>query len=64
MGKRKKQPTNVTPDFRVARGVDGGGAELNPRHGHPPSKNPPLLAVSLILFGLWLMFLVATALFG
>jgi hypothetical protein len=30
----------------------------------PPAKQPTLLAVSVILFALWFVFLLATALFG
>ena len=31
---------------------------------HLPSKQPTLLAVSIILFALWFVFLLVTALFG
>jgi hypothetical protein len=31
---------------------------------HPPAKRPLLLAVSIALFGLWLVFLIAAALWN
>jgi hypothetical protein len=40
----------------------------NPQPGsatiHAPVKQPTLLAVSIVLFGLWFVFLLVTALFG
>ena len=32
-----------------------------PIAAHPPAKNPSLLAVSLILFALWFVFLLVAA---
>ncbi|HEY2413142.1 MAG TPA: hypothetical protein VGI40_12910 [Pirellulaceae bacterium] len=31
---------------------------------HAPAKQPTLLAVSIVLFALWFVFLLVTALFG
>jgi hypothetical protein len=64
MGKR----TNQTP----ARGKRSGSvgekhAEGTERESfvvpaHPPAQNRPLLVVSLVLFGLWILFLLYNAL--
>jgi hypothetical protein len=32
-----------------------------PTVAHPPTKNPTLLAVSIVLFGLWFVFLLVAA---
>jgi hypothetical protein len=32
--------------------------------GHPPAKNPSLLAISIALFAAWFVFLLITALWG
>jgi hypothetical protein len=31
---------------------------------HPPAKQPTLLAVSIVLFSLWFVFLLVTAILG
>ena len=49
MGKRPK-PAKKTTD-----------APSRPPASHPPPKRPVLLAVSMVLFGLWLVFLIAAA---
>jgi len=33
-------------------------------HSHPPQKNPALLALSILLLAVWLIFLLVTALRG
>jgi hypothetical protein len=35
-----------------------------PHPPHPPKKQPVWLAVSVILFALWFVFLLVTAVFG
>jgi len=56
MSKRKKEsPANTTHSatLQAASGTT-----------HAPAKQPTLLAVSLILFALWFVFLFITAVFG
>jgi hypothetical protein len=59
MAKRNKQQS---------KGAQGGElsarSALATREGHPPAKHPTLLAVSVILFALWFVFLLVTALVG
>ncbi len=31
---------------------------------HPPKKQPVMLAISIVLFALWFVFLLVTAVFG
>jgi hypothetical protein len=57
MGKRNKQSEKVAAS---AAGV--GNTAIIPHQNHAPTKQPTLLAVSLILFALWFVFLLITAL--
>jgi len=59
MGKRNKQSEKV-----AAIPAASADAAVMPRHGHAPTKQPTLLAVSIILFALWFVFLLITALTG
>jgi len=52
----KRKPNSSRADATVA--VPAGGA---PIIAHPPAKNPSLLAVSLVLFALWFVFLLVAA---
>lgn len=56
MTKRSKEPAGNNP--HVANSLPASVA------AHPPAKQPTLLAVSLVLFALWFVFLLVTALFG
>lgn len=61
MGKRQKQrPDN--PLTSPVRAVPGAA----PAHlaAHPPAQSPTLLTVSILLFALWFIFLLVTALSG
>lgn len=49
MAKRNKPAKQVSP------------ALLAPATIHPPAKSPTLLAVSIVLFGLWFVFLLVAA---
>ena len=58
MNKRAKKKT---------RDVDEADADVSAsatRQRHPPKKQPLLLALSVVLFALWFVFLLVTALFG
>jgi len=65
MSKRKKQRAAAERS-----GQSAGDSALATRQCHPtatchcdaPKKQPVLLAISAILFGLWFLFLVVTAL--
>lgn len=59
MAKRKKQQAKVT-----ASSESVGNSALATRQCHPPKKRPALLAVSVVLLAVWLVFLLVTALFG
>jgi len=59
MGKRNKQSEKAAASPAVA-----GDAAIVPHHGHAPARQPTLLAVSIILFALWFVFLLITALTG
>jgi hypothetical protein len=59
MGKRNKHSEKMTASPAAA-----GDAAVIPRQGHAPAKQPTLLAVSIILFALWFIFLLITALTG
>jgi hypothetical protein len=59
MGKRNKQSEKV-----AASAAAVGNAAVVPHQSHAPAKQPTLLAVSLILFALWFVFLLITALTG
>ena len=66
MGKRNKKTIKplASGAAAAAGGNLGGNASLATRGVQPPAKNPTLLGVSLILFALWFVFLLVTALFG
>jgi len=56
MGRRNKHSAGA-----AAR----GSSDLPAKHpSQAPVKQPTLLAVSIVLFGLWFMFLLLTALSG
>jgi hypothetical protein len=57
MGKRNKHPEKL-----AASPAAVSDAAAIPRHGQAPTKQPTLLAVSLVLFALWFVFLLITAL--
>jgi hypothetical protein len=57
MGKRKRQE-------KGARERVVGDSALTTRQCHPPRKQPVLLALSVVLFALWFVFLLVTALRG
>jgi len=59
MGKRNKQSEKAAASPAVA-----GHAAIVPHQGHAPARQPTLLAVSIILFALWFVFLLITALTG
>jgi hypothetical protein len=60
MGKRNKpRTTGPSPSQAVAAAKSPSPAHLT---AHPPAKNPTLLAVSILLFALWFVFLLVTAL--
>jgi len=57
MSKRSKQPSPKTT--QLAKPL-AGGIEV----AQAPAKQPTLLGVSIILFALWFVFLLVTAIFG
>jgi hypothetical protein len=60
MGKRDKKAAKP-------RGADGSGATQSAHaihQPHPPKKQPVILAISIVLFALWFVFLLVTALIG
>jgi hypothetical protein len=68
MGKRNKQQAKVAAN-EAANGNGAGNSALTTRQCHPrqlhlPPKQPTLLAVSIVLFALWFVFLLVTALSG
>ena len=63
MSKRNKQPApSVT--HGAGAGEPPQAARAYPAVIHPPAKQPTLLAVSIVLFALWFMFLLVTAILG
>jgi hypothetical protein len=54
MAKRKQHSSQSTATAAAPAGVA-------PIVAHPPAKNPSLLAVSLVLFALWFVFLLVAA---
>jgi hypothetical protein len=49
------------------RGADDSNSVppvAKPQVAHPPKKQPVMLAISVVLFALWLVFLFVTAVFG
>ena len=60
MGKREKKAAKVTN----ANGTPARDSALATRQCQPPKKQPILLAVSVVLFALWFVFLLVTAVFG
>jgi len=59
MGKRNKQPEKMAASSKAA-----GDAAAITRPSQAPTRQPTLLAVSLLLFALWFVFLLVTALTG
>ena len=63
---KKKQPKKQSPSGPGA--PQAGEAAVAPSPylpvAHPPAKNPTLLAVSVILFVAWFLFLLLAALAG
>jgi hypothetical protein len=61
VAKREKKTKLATVDEgrRSASGVPSAGEQ--PR---PPKKQPVMLAISVVLFALWFVFLLVTAVFG
>jgi hypothetical protein len=56
MSKKSKEPS-----VKKLRPILG---QSNSAAAHAPAKEPTLLAVSIVLFALWFVFLLVTALFG
>jgi len=54
MAKRNKHASTTTAPTATS-------SAAAPIVAHPPAKNPSLLAVSLILFALWFVFLLVAA---
>jgi len=52
----KRKPNSSRADSTVAAPTG-----IAPIVAHPPAKNPSLLAVSLVLFALWFVFLLVAA---
>jgi hypothetical protein len=59
--KRNKQSSQ--PAKRAGKGTEAPSRPSEPP-GHAPSRNVPLLITSAVLFSLWLVFLIITALAG
>ena len=60
MSKQSKQKTaSIRPISASERSNVGPHAVV-----HTPVKQPTLLAVSIVLFALWFVFLLVTAIFG
>jgi hypothetical protein len=69
MAKRNKQQSKAAQDGESSGKSALATRQCHPsalatRQCHPPAKQPTLLAVSVILFALWFVFLLVTALFG
>ena len=60
MGKRDKKAVK-TPHVTGSPARESMSASPQ---GHPPKRQPVLLAVSIIMFALWFVFLLVTAVFG
>jgi len=58
-GKREKKAKQAVADEGRL-----GAAGHPSREAHAPKKRPVMLAVSLVLFVLWFIFLLVTAVFG
>jgi hypothetical protein len=56
MSKKSKEPS-----VKKLRPVLG---QSNAATAHAPAKEPTLLAASIVLFALWFVFLLITAIFG
>ena len=56
MGKRNKEQPASKPQVSKSLAAGAGVRE--------PTKEPTLLAVSVVLFALWFVFLLVTAVFG
>ena len=63
MGKRNKQ-SRKSPAEGAKRQPPAAETPDQPATlvAHPPAKNPILLAVSIVLFAAWFLFLLVTAL--
>jgi hypothetical protein len=59
MAKRNKQAEKIAPESKNA-----GSAAAIANSSQAPARQPTLLAVSLVLFALWFVFLLVTALTG
>lgn len=64
MSKRSKQQAKTAVTRAAASNPVAGEAKPSLRERHAPAKRPTLLAVSMILFALWFVFLLVTALTG
>ena len=64
MSKRNKQRNGGLTGAAIAPAATRSGMGVSHLAAHPPAKNPTLLAVSIVLFALWFVFLLVTALVG
>ena len=64
--KQRGEPSAMRRDqvASAAKSSVAGGASQGQLAAHPPAKHPTLLAVSVILFILWFVFLLFSALWG
>ena len=65
----QSQPAAPTVRLSTRTESDSGAAEAAVRSpylpvAHPPAKNPPLLAISVLLFVSWFLFLACIAIWG
>ena len=60
VGKRDKKAVKTAN----ANGTPEGDSALATHQCHPPKKQPVLLALGVVLFALWFVFLLVTAVFG
>lgn len=62
MGKRSKQSRPVTKSAGKKPTEATEARQSSVIIAHPPAKSPTLLAVSIVLFAAWFVFLLVTAL--
>jgi len=62
--KSAKNKQRLTPSRPDAGGGDSLSAVTAHNAFNPPTKKPSLLATSVILFGLWFVYLIVVALSG